>query len=141
MAAAEHAGLREWFEQLQTCVRNVDFDAGRRLFVEDVVAFGTKANVVVGLEPLVASQWSGIWPNISDFTFQLEQLHTGQDGSLAWGVAPWTSTGYRPDGVAFDRPGRATVIFERRGNRWLAKHTHFSLNPGTPPTTHGRRGR
>jgi ketosteroid isomerase-like protein len=137
--ADEHAALRRWFEQLQECVRNVDFAAGRALFVEDVVAFGTKADVVSGLDALIANQWQGIWPNIADFTFQLDQLHTGQHGDLAWGVVPWTSTGYDPDGTPFDRPGRATTVFERRGGRWLAKHTHFSLNPGTPPRTYGRR--
>ena len=135
----EHAALRRWFEELQECVRNVDFAAGRALFVEDVVAFGTKADVVAGLEPLVANQWQGIWPNIADFTMLVDQLHTGREGDLAWGVVPWTSTGFHPDGSPFERPGRATVVFGRRDGRWLAKHTHFSLNPGTPPTTHGRR--
>lgn len=137
--ADEHEAIRGWFEALQRCVRDVDFEAGRALFVEDVVAFGTKADVVTGLDRLMANQWRGIWPNISDFTFRLDQLHSGADGELAWGVVPWTSTGYHPDGTPFERPGRATTVFVRRDGRWLAKHTHFSLNPGTPPTTHGRR--
>jgi ketosteroid isomerase-like protein len=138
--AEEHAALRRWFEELQACVRKVDFAAGRALFAEDVIAFGTKADIVGGLDPLAANQWQPIWPNIADFTFLLDHLHAGHDGDLAWGVIPWTSTGFHPDGTPFDRPGRATVIFVRRDGRWLARHSHFSLNPGTPPTTHGRRG-
>lgn len=137
--AAEHAALRRWFEALQACVRNVDFAAGRALFADDVVAFGTRAEVVTGLDALVTSQWQPTWPNISDFAFRVDQLHTGHAGDLAWGVIPWISTGYHPDGTPFERPGRATLVFVRRGGRWLAKHSHFSLNPGTPPTTHRPR--
>jgi len=137
--AGEHAALRRWFEELQACVRDVDFAAGRALFADDVVAFGTRADVVTGLDALVASQWQPTWPNITDFAFRVDQLHTGHAADLAWGVIPWTSTGYHPDGSPFERPGRATLIFVRRAGRWLAKHSHFSLNPGTPPTTHRPR--
>jgi ketosteroid isomerase-like protein len=137
--AGVHAALRRWFEELQACVRDVDFAAGRALFADDVVAFGTRADVVTGLDALVASQWRPTWPNITDFAFRVDQLHTGHAGDLAWGVIPWTSTGYHPDGSPFERPGRATLIFVRRAGRWLAKHSHFSLNPGTPPTSHRPR--
>jgi len=82
-------------------------------------------------------EWSGIWPNIRDFTIEFDQLHWGASGGLAWAMVPWNSTGFHPDGTAFPRPGRATVIFERRDGKWLAIHTHFSLFPGTPQTTHG----
>lgn len=132
--------IRRWFEEFEACVRAVDFERGRSYFVEDAVAFGTRADVVSGLDNLVRHQWQGIWGNIRDFAFRLDQLHGGADGNLAWGVAPWTSTGFDRDGNPFPRPGRATVVFRRVGDRWLAQHTHFSLNPGTPPTTHGPRG-
>jgi ketosteroid isomerase-like protein len=136
---AEHAALRRWFEEFQVCVRAADFAAGRAFFADDAVAFGTKADVVTGLDAIVAGQWQPTWPNIADFTFQVDELQTGHEGNLAWAVLPWTSTGYYPDGTAFDRPGRATLVFVRRDGRWLVKHSHFSLNPGTPPTTHGQR--
>jgi ketosteroid isomerase-like protein len=135
---AEQA-VREWFQTLERCVRQVDYHTARGIFAPDVLSFGTRADVVSGLDALVANQWSGIWPNIRDFTLTLEQLHWGAAGDLAWGIVPWTSTGFHPDGRSFPRPGRATVIFERRHGTWLAVHTHFSLFPGTPPTTHGAK--
>jgi ketosteroid isomerase-like protein len=135
---AEQA-VREWFQTLERCVRQVDYHTAREIFATDVLSFGTQADVVSGLDTLVANQWSGIWPNIRDFTFTLEHLHCGASGDLAWGIVPWTSTGFHPDGRAFPRPGRATVVFERRQGTWLAVHTHFSLFPGTPPTTHGAK--
>jgi ketosteroid isomerase-like protein len=131
--------LRRWFEQFEGYVRRRDFAGGRTLFADDVVAFGTRADVVRGLDTLAANQWQPTWPAIADFTFRHDQLHVEGDGDIAWAVVPWTSTGFHPNGTAFERPGRATLTFARRGGRWLATHSHFSLNPGTPPTTHGRR--
>jgi ketosteroid isomerase-like protein len=133
---AEQA-VREWFQTLERCVRQVDYQTARAIFAPDVLSFGTRADIVSGLDVLVANQWSGIWPNIRDFMFNLEQLHCGAAADLAWGIVPWTSTGFHPDGGSFPRPGRATVILERRDGVWLAVHTHFSLFPGTPSTTHG----
>jgi ketosteroid isomerase-like protein len=131
--------VREWFQTLERSVRRVDYPTMRHHFAPDVLSFGTRADVVSGLDALMANQWSGIWPNIRDFTIDLDQLHWGASGDLAWALAPWNSTGFHPDGTSFPRPGRATVIFERRQGKWLATHTHFSLSPGTPPTTHGSK--
>jgi ketosteroid isomerase-like protein len=131
--------VREWFQTLERSVRRVDYPTMRHYFAPDVLSFGTRADVVSGLDALMANQWSGIWPNIRDFTIDFDQLHWGASGDLAWALAPWNSTGFHPDGTSFPRPGRATVIFERRQGKWLATHTHFSLSPGTPPTTHGSK--
>jgi ketosteroid isomerase-like protein len=132
--------IRDWFQTLERSVRLVDYQTMRQHFAPDVLSFGTRADVVSGLDALVANQWSGIWPNIRDFTIAFEQLHWGVSEDLAWGIAPWHSTGFHPDGTSFSRPGRATVIFECQQGKWLATHTHFSLFPGTPQTSHGPRG-
>jgi ketosteroid isomerase-like protein len=136
-----HAALRAWFEALARCVRAVDYDAARPLFAADAVAFGTHADLVVGLDAIQARQWSAVWPFIADFTFDLDRLHAVAAGDLAWAAVPWTSTGFHADGTPFPRPGRATVTFARVDGRWRATHTHFSLNPGTPPHSYGRRAR
>jgi ketosteroid isomerase-like protein len=57
-------------------------------------------------------------------------------------IAPWTSTGYHPDGKPFPRPGRATMIFSRNvgtNNGWLCMHSHMSLNRGVPQASHANR--
>ena len=131
--------IRDWFQTLERSVRQVDYRTMRQHFAPDVLSFGTRADVVSGLDALVANQWSGIWPNIRDFTINFEQLHWGASSDLAWAIAPWNSTGFHADGTPFPRPGRATVIFERRQGKWLATHTHFSLFPGTPPMTYGAK--
>jgi ketosteroid isomerase-like protein len=131
--------IREWFKTLERSVRQVDYQTMQRHFAPDVLSFGTRADVVSGLDALVANQWSGIWPNIRDFSINFEQLHWGASSDFAWAIAPWNSTGFHADGTPFPRPGRATVIFERRQDKWLATHTHFSLFPGTPPMTYGTK--
>ncbi len=135
---------REWFERLSAACASVDYEAGRRIFAGDVASFGTKADIVVGLDPLQSNQWEGIWPNIANFRIDLDSVRGGGDGDSAWGIAVWSSTGFDQRGQPFDRRGRSTVILERRqtdttpGGEWLAVHTHFSLNPGTPPRTFGK---
>jgi ketosteroid isomerase-like protein len=141
MSDSPRAEIRAWFETLQRCVRAVDYDSARGIFAPDVVSFGTRADLVRGLDALQAQQWSGVWPAIVDFAFDLDALHVDGDGEVVWAAVVWTSTGFHEDGTPFPRPGRATVAFARRDGRWLATHTHFSLNPGTPPRSHGRPDR
>ena len=65
------------------------------------------------------------------------------DASMATVIAPWTSTGFAPDGLPFDRPGRATMVFHRERGRgeesWLCVHSHMSLNKGVPQDSHADR--
>ena len=133
----DQAALKGWFSSLQRCVERVDYATARQLFVEDAIGFGTKAHLAEGRAVLEASQWSGIWPNIRNFHFNLDGIRCGAEGDLGWAVATWGSTGFDENGQPYDRPGRATVIFARREGDWRALHSHFSLYPGTPTQTHG----
>lgn len=132
------AAIPEWFDEFGSLVADVAYEPAKGLVAEDVVSFGTKAELVEGLDHLVEQQWMGIWPYIEDFRF-VDVRTVPTDGG-AWAAATWRSTGFREDGTPFDRPGRATIAFERRDGRWLAVHTHFSLDPGTPQETYGPDG-
>jgi ketosteroid isomerase-like protein len=128
-AAGMRDTIRDWFRHLERCVRAADYDGARPIFAPDVLGFGTHGALLEGLDALASGQWQHVWPNIRGFTFDLERLHCGVDGDLAWAICLWDSEGQRADGTRFARPGRATVIFRRDGDRWLAIHTHFSLFP------------
>lgn len=127
-----------WFDTFAEFVRAEAYDDATALVAEDVRSFGTKAELVEGRGHLVEEQWKQIWPNIQDFTFKTP--HVRGTTELAWGAATWTSTGFDEQGASFHRPGRATITFDRRNERWLAVHTHFSLAPGIPAHTHGPAG-
>ena len=73
--------------------------------------------------------------------FVLEQtvVLASADGTMATVIAPWTSTGYHPDGSPFPRPGRATMTFSKTTDGWLCVHSHMSLNRGVPQQSHASR--
>ena len=133
--------LHRWLETFSGCVREVDYASARPLFHPDVLAFGTYNDVLPGLDTWVKSQWNNVWPKTTDFRFTLDQTQVlaSGDGSTAIVIAPRTSTGYREDGTPFPRPGRATMIFSRDGDRWLCTHSHMSINRGVPQTSHANR--
>ncbi|MGI9333685.1 MAG: YybH family protein [Gammaproteobacteria bacterium] len=132
------AAIRAFFRRLSRCCATGDFDAAQALFAPDVVSFGTKARVVEGLGPLREKQWEQIWPNIEAFEILVDEVRASAEGDLAWGMAPWTSTGFDATGTSYERPGRATAVLARREGTWLCVHTHFSLAPGTPQQSYAR---
>ena len=126
---ADMADVRVWLEAFAAAVRSVDYAAGQRLFAPDVVGFGTVGVLLEGRDTLVQSQWKRVWGATSGFRFDTQQVTCGVDGDLAWVAVPWTSrTGRAGDGP-HDRGGRATYVLQRRNGRWLAVHSHHSLDP------------
>jgi ketosteroid isomerase-like protein len=128
----EDAGAiaRAWLAEMESCVRTEDYARCRAIFADDVVAFGTRAALVVGLDALERDQWRQIWGTIRGFGFLMASLHCrtyGEEG--LWLACPWTSEGRTSDGEWRERPGRMTAVLERRGGRWVAVHTHHSLAP------------
>lgn len=132
----DRASLREWLRRWGACVAAVDFDSAAALFDPHVVGFGTRAEVAVGLERLMADQWQHVWPSISGFAFDVDDAHllVSGDGTQAVIATTWTSTEPRSDGTFWPRPGRATIVVRRDDETapWRATHTHFSLVPETP---------
>lgn len=140
--AATEAEIHAWLERFAACVRAVDYAAARPFWHPDVVIFGTHATVLRGVAAWQAAQWDSVWPRTEGFAFRLETtvLLPSADGATVVVVAPWTSTGFHPDGTRFDRPGRATLMLSRGGPEgWQGVHSHMSLNRGVPQDSHGTR--
>lgn len=121
--------VRGWLERFAAAVRGADYETGRGLFDPGVVSFGTRGTLMSGLDQLVSDQWSCVWGATRGFDFSFDQLQCEVAADVAWAAAPWHSQGQRPDGSWFDRFGRATYVLRRRGDRWVAVHSHHSLNP------------
>ncbi|HLI11378.1 MAG TPA: nuclear transport factor 2 family protein [Alphaproteobacteria bacterium] len=129
------ARIRRWFERLAQHVREVDFAGARPLFAPDFVAFGTFSDFVEVREKVEEAQWRNVWPHIDGFRWRPDiRAIVSADRLTAVGMAVFDSTGYAADGKPYDRPGRATVAFVRRGvsEDWVAQHTHMSLFRGVP---------
>jgi ketosteroid isomerase-like protein len=122
--------VASWLAEMQECVRTEDYARCRGIFADDVVAFGTRAALVIGLDALERDQWRQIWGTIQGFTFLTDELHFRVYGTQGiWLACPWNSQGRGPDGEWRERRGRITAVLERRGEDWLAVHTHHSLVP------------
>jgi ketosteroid isomerase-like protein len=135
--------VRDWFRKLSGYVNAADFKSFHALVHEDFVAFGTFADFVAGRDAVENNQWRNVWPRISDFQFRLDDVRAmvSPDRLFAVGLAIFDSTGYREDGTSFDRPGRATVTFDREkvGDPWIANHSHMSLFRDVPSVSYGRK--
>ena len=128
-----------WLRDFEAACRGRNFDAGRLMFAQDAVAFGTWATAVHGLDNIEREQWRNVWPRIRGFTFEPRpEIRT--EGDTAWVAAGWRSEATGPDGRPFSRLGRATFILARRDGRWLCVHSHVSLQPTQSESAHGRPG-
>lgn len=135
--------IRRWFERLGSHVEWVDYVGARPLFAEDMIAFGTFTAFVTGRDAAEKEQWRNVWGRIDDFRWALDDMRTIISGDRLTGVgmAVFTSTGYAENGSPYDRPGRATVVFQRGGvgEDWIAKHTHMSLFRDVPTRSFGSK--
>lgn len=131
MNEEQSAEIRAWLDAFSAAVRAVDYECGMTMFAPEAVGFGTYAGMVHGLDRLVGDQWMRIWGVTRGFTFRLDEMVGGVSGDQAWVAVPWDSEGRDPGGKWSARPGRATIVLQRRGGRWLAVHSHFSLYPPT----------
>jgi ketosteroid isomerase-like protein len=118
MAAAQPddvAGVKAWFEALAAHVREVDFVGARPIFALDMIAFGTFTDFMTGRDVAEQQQWRNVWPHIDGFRWRADiKAIVSPDRLQAVGMGVFVSTGYQQDGTAYDRPGRATVVFVRR---------------------------
>jgi ketosteroid isomerase-like protein len=137
-SATTHS-IRAWLERFSGYVREVDYGSARPMWDEDVIVFGTHNDLVHGRERAIVAQWDHVWPHTADFRFTMDSTEILGGGDMAVAIAPWTSTGFSPDGTKFDRPGRATMIFRRDGEEWRCVHSHMSLNRGVPQASQAGR--
>ena len=129
-----------WMDEFAACVRDRDYERGRRMFAKDAVGFGTVAELEVGLENLMQNQWHRVWGNTRGFVYDLETAEHGGEEPVYWCAAKWSSFGKDATGREVERKGRCTIILHRRDGKLLAVHSHYSFTPSgavTPtPATH-----
>ncbi|MGH7179288.1 MAG: nuclear transport factor 2 family protein [Tepidisphaeraceae bacterium] len=117
--------VNEWLDEFAANVRARDYGRARKQFIEGVFAFGSLATVMIGLDSLEMRQWRPIWERTRDFTFQHIRIETNAFNSIV--MARWSSWCVDTEAI---HAGRATIVLRRENDRWIATHTHFSLNPG-----------
>ena len=143
VAPEDKRSVGEWYARWDKFVAEVDFKPVREMFAEDVVAFGSKMEMMTSQAELERDQWRSVWPSIEDYRYDLSTLEviTSPDRLMAMGAVIFRSTGLHPDGKKFERNGRSTVTLMRpsAGAPWICTHSRISLKPGTPGISHGKR--
>ena len=141
---ADLEAVRTWFDTLARHCRAVDYEAARSIFAEDMIAFGTFTDFMIGRDLAEEKQWRNVWGTIRNFRYDLDKVEAvvSPDRLMAVGMGVWQSDGFYPNGDAFERPGRTTVLLGRKkvGDPFIATHTHMSLFRGTPDQSFGQFG-
>lgn len=130
MTLISERDLGAWLEAFSAAVRARDLDAGRALFADDAVGFGTVAGHYADLDDLASAQWSDVWPRTEEFAFD-EIEHQWLDDPWGTVAVTWRSVGTETDDRRI-RTGRATIVLRRTEAGVVAVHSHFSMTPGTP---------
>jgi len=138
------AAVRTWFDTLAKHCRAVDYQGARPIFAEDMIAFGTFTDFMIGRETAEQKQWRNVWGTIRNFRYDLDKVEAIVSAGrlMAAGMGVWQSDGYYLNGDPLDRPGRTTVTLARLavGDPFVATHTHMSLFRGTPDQSFGKFG-
>ncbi len=74
-------------------------------------------------------------------TFKLtvnDDVQVHPSGSWAWATATFKAEGKMVNGNGLSEQGRWTVIWQKKGGKWLVVHEHVSF-PWTPPTERRQR--
>jgi len=121
--------IHEWLKGFSKAVRARDYESGRRFFTEEVIGFGSVAERCDGLQNLELRQWRKVWDATTGFEFDYDSSIVDTEGSMAWAACSWQSFGKTSDGEPVLRRGRSTFVFRRENDRWVAVHSHFSLEP------------
>ena len=96
------AEVKDWLARFAACVREVDYAAAYPFWHEGIAIFGTYQELVRSRRAWTETQWDNVWPRTADFAFDLANtlVLASPDGAMAVAVAPWTSTGFHPDGTS-----------------------------------------
>jgi ketosteroid isomerase-like protein len=128
------AAALQWLRQWEALINAQDFARARSLFSQDVISFGTFAEILNGLDELEALQWRTIWPTIADFTFEETHVLVSEASpQIVTIVTLWRSKGKTKNAGWYDRKGRATLILKSEDDRLRCIHSHLSMAPGIPP--------
>jgi ketosteroid isomerase-like protein len=142
VAPEDLAAVRAWFDALSKHCRAVDYEGARSIFAEDMIAFGTFTDFMIGRDLAEQKQWRNVWGTIRNFRYDLDKIEAivSADRLTAVGMGVWQSDGYHPNGDHFERPGRTTVTLGRKvvSDPFVATHTHMSLFRGTPEQSFGK---
>src|SRR2546423_9231608 len=94
------AAVRTWFDTLAKHCRAIDYEGARPIFAEDMIAFGTFTDFMIGRDVAEKQQWRNVWGTIRNFRVTLDTVEAivSADRLTAIGMGVWNSDGFYPTG-------------------------------------------
>ena len=77
------AAVRAWFETLSKHCRAIDYEAARPIFADDMIAFGTFTDFMIGRDLAEQKQWRNVWGTIRNFRYDLDKIEANLGRSVA----------------------------------------------------------
>jgi ketosteroid isomerase-like protein len=68
---------------------------------------------------------------LKNFRYRPFEIEPHVSGSTAWAIFRYDLSGDL-EGRALDQIGRGTAVLEKKGNRWVIRHTHTASRPRRP---------
>ena len=68
---------------------------------------------------------------LKNFRYRPFEIEPLVSGSTAWAIFRYDLSGDL-DGRALDQVGRGTAVLEKKGRRWVVRHTHTASRPRRP---------
>lgn len=120
----------QWLNTWERQINERDYSGASLLFDADVLAYGTLAGQLRGIDDLIQNQWQKVWPLITDFKFDQPEFQNFNGGFILI-VSGWSSNHHKQRSIQHVRSGRATLVLKPVTSGLRCVHSHLSMLPGT----------
>lgn len=127
-ASPDQAQLRATLEALFRAVETGDMAALDTLYAGDSLTVVEGAGIDRGWANYRDHHLAPELREMSGFQYRPAEIEAHVGGDLAWAIFRYTIRG-RAGERDLDLVGRGTAILERRGSRWVVRHTQTSSRP------------
>lgn len=130
-AADAEASVRSTLEALFRAAERGDLAALDTLYAGDSLTVVEGAGINRGWTDYRDHHLAPELKEFQDFRYRPTEIEVHVAGVLAWALYRYTLQA-RVGERTIDNVGRGTAILERRGNRWVVRHTQTASRPRRP---------
>ena len=127
-ASPDEAQVHATLEALFRAVETGDMAALDTLYAGDSLTVVEGAGIDRGWANYRDHHLAPELREMSEFQYRPAEIEAHMGGDLAWAIFRYTIRG-RAGERDLDLVGRGTAILERRGSRWVVRHTQTSSRP------------
>lgn len=128
---AEEARVRSTLEVLFAAAERADLAALDTLYAGDSLTVVEGTGINRGWTDYRDHHLAPELREMRNFQYRPFEIEPHVQGNLAWAIFRYTLRA-EVEGRTLDLVGRGTAVLERRGNRWVVRHTQTTSRPRRP---------